>query len=102
MHEFSISGLFVLSVLFGVLIAMVVWVCTERPCNWYKVVALGGMGGTVGTVQGLILSSLLFVNKITESAMSIFCWRRYSQLYSSFVMLQRSSGPTPPTWSATQ
>lgn len=74
MHEFSISGLFVLSVLFGVIVAMVVWVCTERACNWYKVVALGAMGGTAGTVQGLILSSLLAGNKITEkeSLMPVF------------------------------
>ncbi|MBC3873745.1 hypothetical protein H8K55_09105 [Undibacterium sp. LX15W] len=67
MHEFSIWGIFVSSILFAVLTATIVWVCTDRPCNCYRVVALGMMGGTVGTIQGLILLSLLAGNQVTET-----------------------------------
>ena len=57
--EHSIEKIFFISMAFGFSVALFVWLITNRPCNCYKMVALGGMGALLGTVKGIFLVLLL-------------------------------------------
>lgn len=68
MYTFTVPVLFFLSILFGILVAMGIWFSAERPCDCYKTIALGTVGGVAGTAQGMTLVPMLGIDMVNQVA----------------------------------
>jgi hypothetical protein len=57
---------FILSMLFGVAVAIGIWYWVGQSCTCYKAIALGLLGGIAGTIQGMIGAYLVTEEPVTQ------------------------------------